>query len=109
MVEGAEILPQGGHPLVALRRVAEAGPDNAHHGLQLGLQEQHLDVAMEGMQSARGKLLSAKGHMQEALQRSAALKAAKRRRVRGRSTAMVQQQETELPLPGSSSSGSSIS
>ena len=98
VVEGAEILPQGGHPLVALRRVAEARPDNAHHGLQLGLQEQHLDVAMQGMQSARSKLLSAKGHMQEALQRSAALKAAKRLRVRGRSTAMVQQQETELPL-----------
>ena len=104
MVEGAEILPQGGHPLVALRRVAEAGPDNAHHGLQLGLQEQHLDVAMQGMQSARSKLLSAKGHMQEALQRSAALKAAKRLRVRVR-TVMVQQQEIELPLSRSSSLG----
>ena len=105
VVEGAEILPQGDHPLVALRRVAGPGPDNAHHSLQLGLQEPHLHRAMQGMQSARSKLLSAKGHMQEALQRSAALKAAKRRRVRGRSTAMVQQQETELPLPGSSSLG----
>ena len=103
VVEGAEIL-LGGRPLVALRRVAEAGPDNAHHGLQLGLQEQHLDVAMQGMQSARSKLLSAKGHMQEALQRSAALKAAKRLRVRVR-TVMVQQQEIELPLSRSSSLG----
>ena len=109
MVEGAEIIPHGAPSLVALRRVVEASSnnthpdlDNTHPGLQLGLQEQHLDVAMQGMQSARGKLLSAKSHMQEALQRSAALKAAKRLRVRGRSTTMVQQQETELPARSSS-------
>ena len=54
---------------------------------------------MQGMQSARSQLLSATSHMQEALQRSAALKAAKRlRALRGRrNTAMVQEQETELP------------
>ena len=106
MVEGAQILPRGGatggHPLVALRRVAEARPDHAHHGLQ----EQQLDVAMQGMQSARSQLLSAKSHMQAALQRSAALKAAKRlRALRGRrNTAMVQEQETELPPQGGSPS-----
>lgn len=105
VVEGAQILPRGGatggHPLVSLRRVAEARPDHAHHGLPLGLQQQQLDVAMQGMQSARSQLLSAKSHMQAALQRAAALKAAKRlRALRGRrnaATAMVQEQETELP------------
>jgi len=106
VVEGAQILPRGGatggHPLVALRRVAEARADHAHHGLQ----EQQLDVAMQGMQSARSQLLSAKSHMQAALQRSAALKAAKRlRALRGRrNTAMVQEQENELPPQGGSPS-----